>query len=289
MESLAIAAIAQDRPDLAELPLQSFETSLETLGQSVATTVVLTSMVATSTLIDPGVAEAVIRRTEACPASTIRNLQTALVNRGYAVGPVDGLFGGKTEFAVVRFQQDRRLTANGIVESGTLSALGLNPLLDCQQGGSGGGWPPGTAVRVNTNGGDLYLRNAPRGAVIGSFANGTPLTVLETREEWIRVAQGWVATAWLVQTNGNNPTPGSPNQVEGTGNIPCTPTTKRGRVRSPLGLNARSAPNGEIVEILANETEVCLTGELQAAGNLFWAKIGEARWVAVDYIEPLGS
>ena len=56
----------------------------------------------------------------------VQYCQGQLIAKGYAalVGGADGTFGPKTKAAVVKFQQDRRLTADGIVGPITWAALG---------------------------------------------------------------------------------------------------------------------------------------------------------------------
>ncbi|MGL4789923.1 MAG: spore cortex-lytic enzyme [Anaerotignaceae bacterium] len=56
---------------------------------------------------------------------TVKKIQQQLKNFGYFKGTVDGIFGQQTAEAVKLFQQNNRLTVDGIVGIGTLSALGL--------------------------------------------------------------------------------------------------------------------------------------------------------------------
>ena len=44
----------------------------------------------------------------------MRDLQEALKALGYNPGPVDGVFGERTETAVKKFQQDREIAADGV-------------------------------------------------------------------------------------------------------------------------------------------------------------------------------
>lgn len=64
----------------------------------------------------------------------VRTIQDKLKRWGYYDGAVDGIFGGGTRRAVVKFQQKNGLQADGIVGTETLRALGMNV-----SGGSGGG------------------------------------------------------------------------------------------------------------------------------------------------------
>jgi hypothetical protein len=54
---------------------------------------------------------------------TVQDLQHALVRHGYAVTP-DGSFGRDTHLAVLSFQRDNGLAADGVVGAGTLRVLG---------------------------------------------------------------------------------------------------------------------------------------------------------------------
>jgi len=53
----------------------------------------------------------------------VRRLQSRLNEMGYNVGPVDGIFGPRTERAVLAFQTDKRLSIDGIVGNETWKAL----------------------------------------------------------------------------------------------------------------------------------------------------------------------
>ena len=53
-------------------------------------------------------------------------IQKKLKSLGYYKGDTDGVYGTGTKNAVVRFQRDRGLTADGVVGTNTLRALGLS-------------------------------------------------------------------------------------------------------------------------------------------------------------------
>src|SRR5262249_8573055 len=57
-------------------------------------------------------------------AARVRALQRRLARAGYAPGPIDGLYGPRTEQAVVRFQAARGLLVDGIAGPQTLAHLG---------------------------------------------------------------------------------------------------------------------------------------------------------------------
>jgi N-acetylmuramoyl-L-alanine amidase len=56
---------------------------------------------------------------------TVKTIQTKLKNWGYYSGSVDGVFGSQTTAAVKYFQRQNGLTADGVVGSATLAALGI--------------------------------------------------------------------------------------------------------------------------------------------------------------------
>ena len=67
--------------------------------------------------------------------SEVTQIQQRLQELGYDPGKADGIFGERTQQAVLAFQRDQGLSADGIVGEKTLAALGLSSA----GGGSGGG------------------------------------------------------------------------------------------------------------------------------------------------------
>jgi peptidoglycan hydrolase-like protein with peptidoglycan-binding domain len=57
--------------------------------------------------------EPVLRKGSTDPA--VRDLQQAMKVLGHDPGPIDGVFGDATEIAVKAFQQEREITADGVV------------------------------------------------------------------------------------------------------------------------------------------------------------------------------
>lgn len=56
----------------------------------------------------------------------VADIQTVLQKQGYYQGNIDGIFGTATRNAVLQFQRDNGLTADGIAGKNTLTAMGLN-------------------------------------------------------------------------------------------------------------------------------------------------------------------
>lgn len=57
----------------------------------------------------------------------IRDIQDALIKRGYMQGEADGTWGTSTTEALKRFQQDQNITADGKLSSLSIIGLGLGP------------------------------------------------------------------------------------------------------------------------------------------------------------------
>jgi N-acetylmuramoyl-L-alanine amidase len=66
----------------------------------------------------------------------VRQVQRALGALGYPAGPIDGVFGPRTEAATLRFQRSHGLPPDGIVERHTLRALLTRPPAAATPGGA---------------------------------------------------------------------------------------------------------------------------------------------------------
>jgi peptidoglycan hydrolase-like protein with peptidoglycan-binding domain len=121
---------------------------------------------------------------------------------------VDGVYGGMTEYAVIRFQQNQGLNPDGVVGPATASALGLG-----YSGGGvgsggigggiggGGGFGVGEVVTIATNGSPLNVRSGPGldYGVIYTLPFGAVAPVTGRRVGgWIQLADGgWVSSSWV--------------------------------------------------------------------------------------------
>lgn len=57
--------------------------------------------------------------------ASVTQLQTLLKNAGFDPGPIDGIFGSRTQSAVIAFQRSKGLTPDGVVGVLTWTALGV--------------------------------------------------------------------------------------------------------------------------------------------------------------------
>ena len=55
----------------------------------------------------------------------VSDIQSVLKQKGYYTGAIDGIYGTATRNAVIAFQKDNGLSADGVVGSKTLTALGV--------------------------------------------------------------------------------------------------------------------------------------------------------------------
>lgn len=75
---------------------------------------------------------------EGSSGDEVQKIQQKLINWGYLDGDADGIFGANTKQAVIKFQKKNGLTADGVVGTATLAALGINGNSSSNAGSSGG-------------------------------------------------------------------------------------------------------------------------------------------------------
>lgn len=142
---------------------------------------------------------------------------------------------------------------------------------------------------IRTNGSPLNVRSAPGGALIGSVPNGSQVELTGRRNgEWAERSNGtWVASAWLVQATGstasNSNTPANPANPESSNSgTPAVGTDlSSGTIRtngSPL--NVRNSPNGSVIGVVANGSQVALTGRNSAG----WVQLGQGGWISSEWV-----
>lgn len=146
-------------------------------------------------------AMAAVRRTDR--GAGVVAVQQALVRKGHSVGQVDGVFGGKTQYAVMQFQRRNGLKADGVVGAETARLLGINtPVASATPttGTGGGGGTPSTA-RVSTRGAGLRVRQSASATapVINRLPNGASVQLTGRKQGgWVELRQGgWVSSSWL--------------------------------------------------------------------------------------------
>lgn len=86
--------------------------------------------------------------------TSVQQAQQLLRNAGFDPGPIDGIFGSKTQQAVIAFQKSKHLVPDGVIGVATWTALGVN----C---GHSTTCPPGTITYV-IKPGDTFFNLAMR-------------------------------------------------------------------------------------------------------------------------------
>lgn len=143
----------------------------------------------------------------------VTQLQVRLTELGYFQGTASGIFGPATETAVIQFQQDNGLVADGIVGSATQSALGIaasppstpSPVDGVLQTGSSGEAVTQLQTRLAELG---YFQGSPT----GNFGSATEAAVIQFQQANGLTADGVVGTATANALYGNV-TPALPAQA----------------------------------------------------------------------------
>lgn len=206
--------------------------------------------------------------------SAVSSVQQALRNRGYNIGSVDGVFGSQTETAVIYFQRDNGLSADGVVGPATAAALGLADPSDPNSpyaGGSGGGDPDvGVEGYVTvTAGSGLYVRSGPGSgySVVGGLPYGSVVYTYSYSNGWYRVSGGWIAADYT--------SPGGGGGGGGGGGADGYVT-----VDAPIGLYVRSGPGtGYSVVGGLSDGETVYTYEYSNG----WYRTSSG-WISADYV-----
>ena len=124
----------------------------------------------------------------------VTELQTRLSNQGYYDGPITGYYGPLTQEAVIRFQQDRGLTADGIAGERTLSALeGFNQTTTTS-GTSGALRLGATGDAVSTLQNSLRAAGFYEDATTGYFGSSTEAAVIRFQQANGLAADGIVGS-----------------------------------------------------------------------------------------------
>ena len=174
------------------------------------------SLVLTSWIVPLPQSQAALSRNDRCSAVT--DLQNALIRAGFDPGTTDGVFGGATEYAVMRFQEKNQLKNDRIVGEATATALGLDPNISCetstntsQNPSTGSPSPPDSSIavisipvrfgKVMTDGEPLNVRSGPSVdyGVISTVANGASVRFVgQPVGAWLQLVDGgWIHSDWV--------------------------------------------------------------------------------------------
>jgi peptidoglycan hydrolase-like protein with peptidoglycan-binding domain len=94
--------------------------------------------------------------------ASVKQVQEKLSEQGYDVGPVDGIFGPKTQQALRKFQEDKGVQPTGQIDQQTMAALGIQGEGGAQPGDMGAGQPqPDTGIEGSDQPGSDLGSGAP--------------------------------------------------------------------------------------------------------------------------------
>jgi peptidoglycan hydrolase-like protein with peptidoglycan-binding domain/DNA invertase Pin-like site-specific DNA recombinase len=125
-------------------------------------------------------------------ARDVRRVQRALRGLGWQPGPVDGLYGPRTQAAVTRFQAASGLTADGVVGPGTRQALDNAQREPLRRGA--GFAQPGGSPQVKQLQADLRRQGHDPGPIDGLFGPRTQAAVERLQQFGGVPASGVVTT-----------------------------------------------------------------------------------------------
>lgn len=246
----------------------------------------------------------------------VRAMQSGLKFVGYDI-KVDGVFGKNTESAVVAFQKQNRLTADGLAGRKTLDVLyqlapQFKPDTSLAQTPSGSGsssaakpvisetttTPLGTMYVYTSNKGSLNLRNRPShgNTTFAQLPFGTAVEVINTLGSWTQVKAngqiGYVVSSFLRANQTSTPVqndpivkPEAPPQpVQSvSGNQAQVVTANRGS----LNLRNRASYSGMV---LIQVPYLASVNVLSKSGS--WSKISYMNYtgyVVSSYLKTSGS
>jgi peptidoglycan hydrolase-like protein with peptidoglycan-binding domain len=136
--------------------------------------------------------------------SDVTNVQYLLNDNGYFSGPYTGYFGSSTEQAVINFQSDNGLTADGVVGSATLSALQNGGFVPISPGGGSGVYYPGDQGEAVSNIQRLLNDQGYSVSVTGYYGSVTEQQVRNFQYDNYLTADGVAGPSTLDALNGGD-------------------------------------------------------------------------------------
>ena len=145
----------------------------------------------------------------------------------------------------------------------------------------------GAAGTVKANGG-LSVRQGPGTgyARIRYLANGTKVNILEQKDGWGKISDGWISMSYVVldQSQTTTPETTAPETTTPETTAPSTSTSQTGtvKVNDSLSVRTGAGTNNAVKRYLTNGTKVTVT-EIKDVNGTKWGNIGDG-WVSLDYV-----
>jgi peptidoglycan hydrolase-like protein with peptidoglycan-binding domain len=269
MESLAFlhSAIAHEDPAPELRPELQWDVVLERVLEA------MHRLLGQVTLLRGGVALTVLGLVLG-QLTTVQTLAQAALqrgDRGEAVAKLqkelrieaDGVFGPQTQEYLTAYQRLSGLQPTGVADAQTLAAMGL----------------PASAAS-----------GAGFGAASGASSGAASGSVSGTAQVQPRTPQP-VAAAPANEPAYESPRPAAaPPESAGAGEVAVARAVAgRATVTAQSGLNVRDMPAGAVINHLAYNQGVQLTGDRRAAGRRHWVQLASGGWVAEDFLTMGGA
>jgi peptidoglycan hydrolase-like protein with peptidoglycan-binding domain/DNA invertase Pin-like site-specific DNA recombinase len=119
-------------------------------------------------------------RAGTCDSARVRSVQRRMRILGYRPGPVDGRFGSRTRDAVVRFQRDHGLEADGSIAPATILAVLRRESARADEARQRVGQPPAPPARghATSAGPSTSVPTSPDRAELPAMLNGAAIVLL---------------------------------------------------------------------------------------------------------------
>src|SRR5215475_10659337 len=147
----------------------------------------------------------------------IREVQQVLVSRGFLHGRVTGVWGPETRDALIAFQRKEGFTANGTIDTRTVSALGLSGKVKAQESSSTQGSSSPTTGQGGSNGQNAPAHNQ---STTGQGSSSHPSTGNSTNS-------GSMNSGSSSSTPGHSGSSSSTSGSSGQGSMPSSEKNKQ--------------------------------------------------------------
>jgi len=217
MESLAYSALLTPFPQIPSVQIPNAHTP-GVVWKNQFSRVALVGSTAGLLISSTLPAGAIVVQGSTCDA--VKDIQEALTTKKYDVGGVDGIFGSKTYAAIVKFQTDQKLEADGIVGVKTAEALGLTGAVYA----AGATCEASTSPEPSTGSGTnqairkqqytvtaeaLNIRSGPDTSndIVDVLFKGDEVEAIPSPTGWLEIEKGkWISSRFVTQKSSTGST-----------------------------------------------------------------------------------
>jgi peptidoglycan hydrolase-like protein with peptidoglycan-binding domain len=200
MESLAYSALLTPFPQIPSVQIPNAHTP-GVVWKNQFSRVALVGSTAGLLISSTLPAGAIVVQGSTCDA--VKDIQEALTTKKYDVGGVDGIFGSKTYAAIVKFQTDQKLEADGIVGATCEASTSPEPST-----GSG----TNQAIRkqqYTVTAEALNIRSGPDTSndIVDVLFKGDEVEAIPSPTGWLEIEKGkWISSRFVTQKSSTGST-----------------------------------------------------------------------------------